>query len=35
MRHAMGGFKGTDPELVNDERNRVVRVAFARGARNA
>ena len=34
MRHAMRRFNGTEPDLVSDERNRFVRVAFARGARN-
>ncbi len=35
MRHAMRRFNGTEPELVNDERNRFVRVTFDRGVRNA
>ena len=35
MRHAMRRFNGTEPDLVNDEPNRFVRVTFARGARNA
>ena len=28
MRHAMRRFNGTEPTLVNDERNRFVRVTF-------
>lgn len=28
MRHAMRNFNGTEPALVNDERNRFVRVTF-------
>ncbi len=28
MRHAMRRFNGTEPALVNDERNRFVRVTF-------
>ena len=28
MRHAMRHFNGTEPELVSDERNRLVRVTF-------
>ena len=35
MRHAMRRFNGMEPELVSDERNRLVRVTFERGARNA
>ena len=35
MRHAMRRFNGTKRELDNDERNRFVRVTFARGGRNA
>ena len=31
MRHAMARFNGTEPELVNDERNRFVRVTFHTG----
>ena len=31
MRHAMARFNGTEPELVNDERNRFVRVTFRTG----
>ena len=31
MRHAMTRFNGTEPELVNDERNRLVRVTFRTG----
>jgi hypothetical protein len=31
MRQAMRRFNGTEPELVNDERNRLVRVTFQRG----
>ena len=31
MRHAMARFNGTEPELVNDERNRFVRVTFCTG----
>ena len=30
MRQAMRQFNGTEPELVNDERNRLVRVTFRR-----
>ena len=29
MRHAMARFNGTEPELINDERNRFVRVTFS------
>ena len=32
MRHAMRQFNGTEPDLVNDERNRLVRVTFQRSA---
>ena len=35
MRHTMRRFNGTEPELLNDERNRFVRVTFERGARGA
>ena len=35
MRHAMRRFNGTEPERVSDERNRIVRVTFERGRRNA
>ena len=31
MRQALRRFNGTEPELVNDERNRLVRVTFQRG----
>ena len=31
MRHAMRRFNGTEPALVNDERNRFVRVTFHLG----
>ena len=31
MRQTMRKFNGTEPELVNDERNRFVRVTFQRG----
>ena len=30
MRNAMARFNGTEPELINDERNRFVRVTFRR-----
>ena len=30
MRHTMARFNGTEPELINDERNRFVRVTFRR-----
>ena len=35
MRHAMRRFNGTEPELISDGRNRLVRVTFERGPRNA
>ena len=35
MRDAIRRFNGTEPDLVSDERNRFVRVTFARGTRNA
>ena len=31
MRHTMRRFNGTEPELLNDERNRFVRVTFEPG----
>ena len=34
MRHAMRKFNGTEPALVNDERNRYVRVTFQRSKGN-
>ncbi len=34
MRQAMRQFNGTEPELVSDERNRLVRVTFQRSDRN-
>ena len=34
MRQTMRKFNGTEPELVSDERNRLVRVTFQRSDGN-